>query len=387
MKKAYLFGHTGSINRGCEAIVRSTSHILKKSGYEQINLFIGDQEYDKKLGVDEVVDFLPLEKCSKFFRGICYVLGSRFKIVFPAFLRQKAQAKKIGKDSPAFVIGGDTYCYGFPYNFIGFNKAARSKNIKTILWGCSVDERIHSSKAYIKDLNNYSYIVARETLSYQILEQVLEDKSKLFLACDPAFHLPIKEVALPVHFAEGNTVGLNLSKLVFTNYQDKGDIMRKNVSKLIDFILNETDMHLCLIPHVYDSEKNLQDTEVIHEIMQDYGDNDRIAVVDKNLSCEELKFIISKCNFFVGARTHSMIAAYSTAVPALALSYSIKSRGIAKDLYGDEEFAIRYKAVESETQLVDAFQSLMRREEEIRKKYSENLENYKKTIFDAVSRL
>ena len=50
-----------------------------------------------------------------------------------------------------------------------------------------------------------------------------------------------------------------------------------------------------------------------------------------------LKGYISKCSFFVGARTHSTIAAYSTGVPTLVIGYSVKSRGIATDLFGAYE--------------------------------------------------
>ena len=56
---------------------------------------------------------------------------------------------------------------------------------------------------------------------------------------------------------------------------------------------------------------------------------------DKN--CMEIKGIISKCRFFIGARTHSTIAAYSTCVPTLAVGYSIKARGIARDIFGTED--------------------------------------------------
>lgn len=45
-----------------------------------------------------------------------------------------------------------------------------------------------------------------------------------------------------------------------------------------------------------------------------------------------MKYVISKCFIFIGARTHAVISAYSTCVPSVALGYSIKSKGIAEDL-------------------------------------------------------
>ncbi len=36
-------------------------------------------------------------------------------------------------------------------------------------------------------------------------------------------------------------------------------------------------------------------------------------------------------------RTHATIAAYSTGVPTLVVGYSVKARGIARDLFGTED--------------------------------------------------
>ena len=53
--------------------------------------------------------------------------------------------------------------------------------------------------------------------------------------------------------------------------------------------------------------------------------------------------MISQCRFFIGSRTHSVIAAYSSGVPTLALGYSIKSKGIAQDIFGEyETYAVSY---------------------------------------------
>lgn len=40
---------------------------------------------------------------------------------------------------------------------------------------------------------------------------------------------------------------------------------------------------------------------------------------------------------FIGARTHATIAAYSSLVPTLVVGYSVKARGIARDLFGTEK--------------------------------------------------
>ena len=98
-----------------------------------------------------------------------------------------------------------------------------------------------------------------------------------------------------------------------------------------------------------------------------------------------MKYIISECRFFIGARTHSTIAAYSTAVPTLVLSYSEKSLGIAEDLFVTSDgFAVRYPSLSGENDLKDVFvKNIYNRENEIKKCYEEVLPDYKRTIIDA----
>lgn len=76
----------------------------------------------------------------------------------------------------------------------------------------------------------------------------------------------------------------------------------------------------------------------------------------EDCNCMQLKGYISRCRFFIGARTHATIAAYSTFVPTLVLGYSIKSRGIATDLFGsDENYVISIQDLLNEEDLYQAF--------------------------------
>ncbi|MFR4670990.1 MAG: hypothetical protein ACLT69_14285 [Intestinibacter bartlettii] len=49
-----------------------------------------------------------------------------------------------------------------------------------------------------------------------------------------------------------------------------------------------------------------------------------------------IKGYISRCRLY-RARTHATIAAYSTCVPTLVIGYSVKAKGIAKDIFGTYE--------------------------------------------------
>ena len=86
-----------------------------------------------------------------------------------------------------------------------------------------------------------------------------------------------------------------------------------------------------------------QDDYLINDIILKRFDKfkDRISILDSQcLNYLQIRYVISKCWCFIGARTHAVISAYSCCVPTIALGYSIKSRGIAKDLQLPEQLVV-----------------------------------------------
>lgn len=97
----------------------------------------------------------------------------------------------------------------------------------------------------------------------------------------------------------------------------------------------------------------------------------------EDCNCMELKGYISRCRFFIGARTHATIAAYSTCVPTLVVGYSIKAKGIAKDIFGTyKNYVIPVQMLENEYQLVEAFKWLRDNEKVVREKLGKVMPNY-----------
>ena len=84
-------------------------------------------------------------------------------------------------------------------------------------------------------------------------------------------------------------------------------------------------------------------------------------------NCMELKGYIARCKFFVGARTHATIAAYSSCVPTLVLGYSVKSRGIANDLFQtNEHYVLPVQSLSDPLELARNFDWIMDHEQEIK---------------------
>ena len=149
-------------------------------------------------------------------------------------------------------------------------------------------------------------------------------------------------------------------------YGTEENLILKNYENVIRFILEQTDMNVCLIPHVvWDGN---DDRVPLQELQKRCALPDRVCMVE-DANCCALKGYIARCRFFVGARTHATIAAYSSCVPTLVTGYSVKARGIARDLFGtDDNYVLPVQTLQTENDLLNAFRFLRDNEASIRRR-------------------
>ena len=169
-----------------------------------------------------------------------------------------------------------------------------------------------------------------------------------------------EDLPLPDGFEQGNTLGFNLSPLVCAKNPDLTDACVGFLKKVIE----STTLQIALIPHVTADGNN--DCDVLDEIYDKLGDPLRVIKIPGNLTAPQYKGYIARLRFFIGARTHATIAAYSNGVPTIVLSYSVKARGISADLFSQEKFVIDSKTVSSPETLEIQFKALVEQESEIR---------------------
>ena len=371
--KIILYGNGSSKNHGCEAIVRGTQEVLNVS----LMILSEKKEDDIKYDLDEICEVCNAKSENKnLFQTLkAYVKLKLFKDyttmdVLPYIPEIKKQKNHIDY---AFSVGGDNYCYSNQQFYASLNKLFRKNKIKTVLWGCSVEPMIMRNKKIVEDLKSYHLIVARESITFEALKEI---GANVVLAPDPAFFMKMEKCKIDERVKKGNIVGINISPMIISNENVKG-MTYSNYKNLISYILEKTDMDIALIPHVvWDSN---DDRYVLQQLYEDFSSNKRIIMVS-DMRAPELKYVISKCRFFIGARTHATIAAYSTCVPTLVVGYSVKARGIAKDLFGTvENYVLPVQSLSNETQLTDKFCWLCDNEEMIRqsliKKIPEYIEN------------
>ncbi len=94
---------------------------------------------------------------------------------------------------------------------------------------------------------------------------------------------------------------------------------------------SDPNLRLLLVPHVRrpdgDPESDHNAAVGLQARLRDiYGE--RVAVLPQTLDASELKWVISRLDWFAGARMHATIAGFSSEVPTLGLGYSDKAAGV-----------------------------------------------------------
>ncbi len=378
--KVMLYQHGGSYNHGCEALATTISQSIKSVLPDaQVVLCSHHKAQDVQYAISSLDDIIESRRWLR--RGtlgwFVYQIEKRCgenKKIQELFEIERTCLKTAETADLCIAIGGDNYCYNKGKIYWPLERVLKKKGKTMMLWGCSVEpDELPGELA--DHLQVFDLITARDSITYQALcDNGLQDKT-VFVS-DPAFLLEPEEAPLPSGWKDGNMVGLNFSPMLLDNAQNK-DKVTESVYALIDDIFENTDMNIALIPHV--RLPYTDDMDVLRPIFEKYKATGRMVLIDDMaLGCKQLKYYISKCRFFFGARTHSIIAAYSTGVPALALGYSVKAKGIATDLFGtDDNYVVSARTLDDPTATVRAFRYVMDNELPIRDTLNRIMPEYK----------
>lgn len=381
MGKYILYSHAGSENHGCEALLRTS--ILTMADVESV--YSGDVNADKKYGLEKEVRILPdkTEGFDDFVSKLIYLVKYHIKKTDKLYFRNLYRnfIRNIEPNKVYISIGGDNYCYHFSEWLEVLNSEINKRGAKSVLWGCSINEDELDNSDVLQDLKRYSLITARESLTYELLKSRIPEV-KLKYVPDTAFLLPKIEEKLPAGFEEGNTIGLNISPVATQNAKN-GESLIDYVVELVDYIIDYTSYQIALIPHVV--IKGNDDRETL-SIIRERCKNPQRTILISDDNCMAIKGYISRCELFVGARTHATIAAYSTGVPTLVLGYSVKARGIARDLFGTEEnYVMPVQSIVSGKEIINGFCWLNEHKTEIKKQLKEVMPEYKRKILEGVT--
>lgn len=346
-----LVGNGPYLNRGCEAIVRGTMRILRCEFGESIRAMLasfGSREQmlrQRAQETDPSIEHLQLRMPPRFSAG--WWLRQADRVLGTSLSPNRRTLGRCAAEADAVLqIGGDNYSldYGYPKSFMEIDEIALKHGKPLVLWGASVgpfDADPAFRDRIALHLRRFDAIIARESRSEDILRKmgVIDNVSRM---TDPAFVMePVEPEAGGLGFDMPDAaVGLNLSPLM-AKYVTGGDLRKwaQTSAEIVSAVLATTGRPIVLVPHVTSPDPKVDDGTLLRSIgsMLTQLDRGRVHIVGDNLSAAETKWLISRCDLFAGARTHSTIAAISSGVPTLCFAYSTKARGLSEAVYGSTD--------------------------------------------------
>jgi polysaccharide pyruvyl transferase WcaK-like protein len=191
-----------------------------------------------------------------------------------------------------------------------------------------------------KILNKADKVFVRDEISKKVATEELLIQRDINYIPDMAFYMKSDNKISIDKFISGKKkvkVGINISALLYNGGYTKNNMFNlkadyKNlVTSLIEDFANMNDVEVILIPHVMVKEFQVEDDfSVCKKLAEDISKRIRVDIktIDKYYREDEIKGIISGCDFFIGSRMHACIAAISTKVPTAPIAYSRKFIGI-----------------------------------------------------------
>ncbi|WP_296880393.1 polysaccharide pyruvyl transferase family protein [Thomasclavelia sp.] len=324
MKIGLMGFEFSSANKGCEALSYSFLEIL--------NDIFQDNEYPIEIYnfTEYDLGLLP-ESYNKF---DFYQIVPKLKDFSFTYLRMLKKCDFIFD-----ITMGDSFSdiYSIKY----YNSLMRNKRIASIFAGKYIllpqtygpFNLAESRKKAQKVLKKSKKIYCRDELSQKLLEEKFNINDSQ-LVTDIAFFLPYDKSLY--EFNTNNTkIGINVSGLLYKggfneNNQFNLSIDYKqfinNILKYFEKLVYE-GYEIYLIPHVIDLNKNSNDDDykISKELIELYPSLKLAPIFENPI---QAKSFISNMDIFIGSRMHSTIAAFSSGVLTIPISYSRKFEGL-----------------------------------------------------------
>jgi polysaccharide pyruvyl transferase WcaK-like protein len=244
-----------------------------------------------------------------------------------------------------------------------------------------------------------SKIYARDYLSVKVAEPCIDSESgngkvrfcydlAFILDASPPRHMDV--VGLP-NYQSGRSalVGLNVSGLLMMGGYTKTNMFglktsyARLVRGIVDHMIVEEGANVLLIPHVFGTDANSEsDLVACEKVYQDLKSihGDKIGFVSSRHDQSEIKKIIGSCEFVIGARMHACIAALSQNVPAVALAYSDKFKGVMQTL-GVDRLVVDPRNMDEE-EVLKALSIAYKERGAIRRELERRMPEVRKTVLN-----
>jgi polysaccharide pyruvyl transferase WcaK-like protein len=196
-----------------------------------------------------------------------------------------------------------------------------------------------------KVLRKANGVYSRDKEGLQTVETLIGKTGKTKHSPDMAFVLDLRKPDNPVveklHALKQkgrSVVGLNISGLLYNGgYTGNNEFglkvdypeLVKDIIRYFTFLSNTV---VLLVPHVFPNDDLAIESDPVacREIFESLPleIKKKIILPEGNFDQGEIKYLIGQCEFFIGARMHSCIAAISQCIPTVGMAYSKKFTGV-----------------------------------------------------------
>lgn len=311
-----------SENKGCEALSYSFLSIISQTCKEKTEIY-----YFSNLGMGYVPEIYP--------QLVIHHIPLKIKDSKLTMIRAMSKCD-IVFDVTMGDSFSDIYSKEVCISDMRFKRLAEFFSKKYILmpqtYGPFYDDKVKAKAACI--LKRANRIYCRDEVSQSYIADTFGIQNSI-LVTDLAFFLPYDKQRFS--FSERKKLGINVSGLLWRGGFTKNNQFNLNVDyqsfivTVIRQILTNTDYEVHLIPHVINLTKNAHDDDykVCEELKQLFP---QTILAPTFATPVEAKSYIAKMDLFIGSRMHSTIAAFSTGVPVIPVSYSRKFEGLFNGL-------------------------------------------------------
>jgi polysaccharide pyruvyl transferase WcaK-like protein len=137
---------------------------------------------------------------------------------------------------------------------------------------------------------------------------------------------------------------------------------------------------VALIPHSVrtgtDKTHN-NDLPLCREIVGRLSGTERVLFVDRELTSQQLRWLIGECDLFVASRFHAMVSSLAMAVPTVVIGWSHKYREVL-EMFEVEEWAFGSDQLSADY-LLQRFDELAAQRDDVKARLDANLPTVKAT--------
>jgi len=363
-------------NKGEEAIFRGILKTLDFVTEKKIFLYSKSPCYDKAQyaeAAEIITESLIPDPTETKAKKILHVLWYIPLHVIYAFVYRinHGFARKIFKkklwevyDKIDFVLAAHDSAYAIMHNLLIIFCKMINKPI--IIYGTSILPFLHR-RAWVRYLTRFclnmaDLVTVREEITRNVLVEKIGIRRNLVkLTGDKAFLLEpvgkekIKRI-LESHdiFCDKETI-IGITSVyktgIFNTLQFDIEKHINIMAMIVDFIIEETNAKVVFFPHSVGPDEANDDRIAASAIFDKCNHKESIKLINGDFAAAQLKGMIGCCDFFIGERTHSVIAALSMKVPAIAISHpeDYRTIGILGKIVERDKWIFNIKQLEEDS--------------------------------------